>query len=200
MCRCPRAKHVKHSVHVSETGTVTRMLSAAHSSCRSSFVFGHALDSTLWSHYLNHPLSSQIPCWDSFHINPLRWRGPCCGRTCRECYWTGLRQTRWARTAYAANLGREYVMPVRGVGGHGYQSEIKALCWMYFLMGCIFSCGIGQVFTLCGNVGFNFAAIYSCHAREKIRRRYHLPSSLGLPPGIDDFLVHTCCFYCASHQ
>ena len=31
-------------------------------------------------------------------------------------------------------------------------------------------------------------------------RRYQLPSSFGLPPGIDDFLVHFFCFYCASHQ
>lgn len=26
--------------------------------------------------------------------------------TLTECYWTGLRQTRWARAVYAANLGR----------------------------------------------------------------------------------------------
>lgn len=118
--------------------------------------------------------STHLPCWDSFKINPCKWRGIVFGRTLEECYWDGLRQTRWARTVYAANLGREYILPVRGVGRHGYKSEIKALCWMYFLMGCIFSCGIGQVFSLCGNFCFNFSACYSCHAREKIRRRYNL--------------------------
>ena len=122
------------------------------------------------------------------------------GRTMNECYWDGLRQMRWARTMYAANLGREYILPVRGVGRHSYKSEIKALCWMYFLMGCVFSCGIGQVFSLCGNVCFNFSALYSCHAREKMRRRYKLPPALGLPPGVDDFLVHFFCLYCAVYQ
>ena len=114
--------------------------------------------------------------------------------TFEECYWTGLRQTRWARAVYAAGLGerwgstlappakaaagftaclrlpsllpcalaaptprsagccwrmpdaeccrlhspqpitllpaagREYVMPVRDIGRHGYKSDIKALC------------------------------------------------------------------------
>ncbi|KAI7836879.1 hypothetical protein COHA_009279 [Chlorella ohadii] len=72
--------------------------------------------------------SVHIPCWDSFKWNPLKWRGPCFGRTFEECYWTGLRQTRWARAVYAAGLGREYVMPVRNIGHHGYKSDIKALC------------------------------------------------------------------------
>ena len=54
---CPKAKVVKHSVHV--------------------------------------------PCWDSFKLLVWQWRGCVFGRTCRECYWFGLRETRWARTAYA---------------------------------------------------------------------------------------------------
>ncbi|KAL4419980.1 hypothetical protein ABPG75_007078 [Micractinium tetrahymenae] len=142
-----------------------------------------------------------VPCWDSFKWDPRKWRGSCFGRTPTECYWTGLRQMRWARAVYAANLGREYVMPFRGVGKHGYKSEIKALCWMYWLMGCIFSCGIGQLATCCGSCLItNFGAWYSCHARERLRRRYNLPPSCGLPPGIDDCLVHFFCFYCASHQ
>jgi Cys-rich protein (TIGR01571 family) len=144
--------------------------------------------------------STHLPCWDSFKINPCKWRGIVFGRTLEECYWDGLRQTRWARTVYAANLSSEYVLPVRGVGRHGYKSEIKALCWMYFLMGCIFSCGIGQVFSLCGNFCFNFSAFYSCHAREKIRRRYNLPPAFGLPPGIDDFVAHFFCLYCSVYQ
>jgi Cys-rich protein (TIGR01571 family) len=144
--------------------------------------------------------ATHLPCWDSFKINPCKWRGIVFGRTLEECYWDGLRQTRWARTVYAANLGREYILPVRGVGSHGFKSEIKALCWMYFLMGCIFSCGIGQVFSLCGNVCFNFSACYSCHAREKIRRRYKLPPVFGLPPGIDDFIAHFFCLYCSVYQ
>jgi hypothetical protein len=41
-------------------------------------------------------------------------------------------------------------MPVRDIGRHGYKSDIKALCWMYFLMSCIFGCGLGQFASLCG--------------------------------------------------
>ncbi|KAI3425363.1 hypothetical protein D9Q98_009127 [Chlorella vulgaris] len=145
--------------------------------------------------------SVHIPCWDSFKWNPLKWRGACFGRTVRECYWTGNRQMRWSRAIYAANLGREYVMPVRNIGRNGYKSDLKALCCMYFLMGCIFSCGIGQAVTCCGsNLLMNCSAWYSCHARERMRRRYKLPPSFGLPPGIDDCLVHFFCFYCAAHQ
>ena len=107
---------------------------------------------------------------------------------------------RWSRGAYAGAMGSEYVMPVQDVGRHGYASDIQALCGLYFAMGCLFSCGVGQVFSLCGNVGCNFAACYSCHAREKLRRRYRLPPAFCLPPGIDDFLVHFLCFYCAAHQ
>lgn len=156
----------------------------------------------MWFHK-NKPVkhSVHIPCWDSFKWNPLKWRGACFGRTVRECYWTGNRQMRWSRAIYAANLGREYVMPVRNIGRHGYKSDIKALCCMYFLMGCIFSCGIGQAITCCGsNLIMNCSAWYSCHARERMRRRYKLPPAFGLPPGIDDCLVHFFCFYCAAHQ
>lgn len=145
--------------------------------------------------------SVHIPCWDSFKWNPSKWRGICFGRTVDQCYWSGLRQMRWARAVYAAGLGREYVLPFRGVGQHGYKSEIKALCWMYFLMGCIFGCGIGQMLTCCGSCLItNFGACYSCHAREKLRRRYNLPSACGMPPGIDDCLIHFFCMYCAVHQ
>jgi Cys-rich protein (TIGR01571 family) len=51
-----------------------------------------------------------------------------------------------------------------------------------------------------GNFGCNFGACYSCHARERMRRKWKLPGSFGLPPGVDDCLVHFFCFYCASHQ
>lgn len=72
---------------------------------------------------------------------------------------------------------------------------------MYCLMGFIFSCGIGQLFTLCGScLCINFAAPYSCHARERLRRRYDLPPTFCLPPGIDDCLTHFFCLYCAAHQ
>lgn len=50
-------------------------------------------------------------------------------RTCEECYWTGIRTTRWSRAVYAANLGREYVFPYQNIGRTGYKSDIKALCW-----------------------------------------------------------------------
>lgn len=142
----------------------------------------------------------QIPCWESFRFNPLQWRGLCLGRTLKECYYTGLRQTRWARGAYAGAISPEFLFPVENVGLYGYTSDIQALCWLYCCMGCIFGCGIGQIFSLCGNLGCNFAACYSCHARERLRRRFRLPPAFALPPGIDDFLVHFLCLYCASHQ
>lgn len=144
--------------------------------------------------------SVHIPCWDSYKINPCRWKGVCLGRTVTQCLWTGLRQTRWTRAVYAAGLGHEYVYPVHGVGRHSYVSSLKALGWLYCCMGCLFGCGVGQVFSLCGNIGCNFAACYSCHARERLRRKYKLPPSFCMPPGIDDCLVHFFCFYCASHQ
>ena len=133
-------------------------------------------------------------------MDPRKWRGLCFGRTLSECYWTGLRQIRWARAAYGGALGTEYLFPVQNVGKHGYLSDIQALCWLYFSMSCLFSLGIGQVFSLCGNIGCNFGACYSCHAREKMRRRFGLPPAFGLPPGIDDCAVHFLCFYCSSHQ
>lgn len=43
---------------------------------------------------------------------------------------TGMRQSRWARGVYAANLGREYVLPIKDIGRHGYISDIKALFGM----------------------------------------------------------------------
>jgi Cys-rich protein (TIGR01571 family) len=145
--------------------------------------------------------SVHIPCWDSFKILPWKWRGWVCGRDLRECYWFGLRETRWARAAYGGNLGREYMLPVRGVGTHGYKSEIEALCWMTYILGCLMGCGIGQVFSVCGNAGLNFAAPYTCHTRSRMRYKYGLPPAVPCCPlGIDDFLVHCFCFYCASHQ
>ena len=141
-----------------------------------------------------------VPCWDSCRINPFAWRGIWFGRTWNECLWAGFRQMRWSRAAYAGALGREYVMPVYKVGRHGFISDLKALFGLYCALSCAFSCGIGQIFSLCGNLGCNFGAWYSCHAREKMRRRYKLPSTFCLPPGIDDFLVHLLCMYCASHQ
>lgn len=148
--------------------------------------------------YVKHAV--HVPCWDSFRLNPFAWRGVWFGRTWNECLFTGFRQMRWSRAAYSGALGKEYVMPVWSVGRHGYLSDIRALFGLYCAMSCVLSCGIGQVFSLCGNLGCNFGAWYSCHAREKLRRRYELPSTFCLPPGIDDFLVHFFCFYCSSHQ
>ena len=141
-----------------------------------------------------------VPCWDSFRLNPCAWRGLWFGKTWNECLFTGFRQMRWARAAYSGALGREYVLPVLDIGTHGYLSDIRALFGLYCAMSCSFSCGIGQIFSLCGNLGCNFGACYSCHSREKMRRRYGLPSAFCMPPGIDDCLVHFFCFYCASHQ
>lgn len=150
------------------------------------------------SKYVKHAV--HVPCWDSFRLNPCAWRGVWFGRTWNECLFTGFRQMRWARAAYSGALGKEYVLPVLDIGRRGYFSDIRALCGLYCAMSCSFSCGIGQIFSLCGNLGCNFGACYSCHSREKMRRRYGLPSAFCMPPGIDDFLVHFFCFYCASHQ
>ena len=150
------------------------------------------------SKYVKHAV--HVPCWDSCRLNPCDWRGPCLGRTWNECLFTGFRQMRWARAAYSGALGKEYVLPVLDIGRRGYYSDIRALFGLYCAMSCSFSCGIGQIFSLCGNLGCNFGACYSCHSREKMRRRYGLPSAFCMPPGIDDFLVHFFCFYCASHQ
>lgn len=59
---------------------------------------------------------------------------------------------------------------------------------------------LSSLCTTAGNFGCNFAACYSCHARERMRRKWSLPPIFGLPPGIDDCLVHFFCFYCSSHQ
>lgn len=145
--------------------------------------------------------SVHVPCWDSFKVLPWKWRGCVFGRTCKECYWFGLREARWARAAYGGNLGREYMLPVKGVGTHGYKSEIEALCWLTWLLGCVLGCGIGQVFSILGNASVNFAAPYTCHTRSRMRYKYGLPPVFCcLPVGVDDFLVHLLCFYCASHQ
>lgn len=145
--------------------------------------------------------SVHVPCWDSFKLLVWKWRGCVFGRNCRECYWFGIRETRWARTAYAGNLGREYLLPVRGVGTHGYKSEIEALCWMTWLLGCLMGCGVGTFLSICGNASVNFAAPYTCHTRSRMRYKYGLPPACPfLPLGIDDCLVHCFCFYCSSHQ
>jgi Cys-rich protein (TIGR01571 family) len=142
-----------------------------------------------------------VPCWDSFKINPCLWRGVFFGRNWPECLWFGTRQMRWARASYSGALGREYVMPVLDIGRHGYRSDIRALFGMSCALACVFSCGIGQILSLCGNVCANFGAWYTCNSRRKVRQRYGLPPAIPCClPGIDDFLVDFFCFYCASHQ
>lgn len=142
-----------------------------------------------------------IPCWTSFRVLPWLWRGPWLGKTWNECLWTGWRQMRWSRAAYSGSLGREYVMPVYDVGHHGYSSDIRALCGLSCAMACVLSCGIGQILSLCGNVGANFGALYTCNARRKVRSKWKLPPAIPCcVPGVDDCLVDFFCFYCASHQ
>lgn len=137
----------------------------------------------------------------SMHLSNVQcFTSPECS-TRTLCYWFGIRETRWARTAYAGNLGREYLLPVRGVGTHGYKSEIEALCWMTWLLGCLMGCGVGTFLSICGNASVNFAAPYTCHTRSRMRYKYGLPPACPfLPLGIDDCLVHCFCFYCSSHQ
>jgi Cys-rich protein (TIGR01571 family) len=142
-----------------------------------------------------------VPCWDSYRILPCGWRGIFFGRTWPECLWAGWRQMRWARAAYGGALGREYVMPVWNIGSHSYDSDIRALFGLSCALACVFSCGIGQILSLCGNVCINFGAVYTCNSRRKIRQRYNLPPAIPCcPPGLDDWIVHFFCFYCASHQ
>ncbi|CAL5228655.1 g11824 [Coccomyxa viridis] len=126
-----------------------------------------------------------VPCCPSFRFNPFAWRGICFGR--------------WARTVHALNMGREYSDPFRGLG-RSYPDEIGQLCGFVCMLGCAFSLGIGQAISICGDYGVNFAACFTCHSREKLRRRFKLPPVLLLPPGIDDCIVHFLCTYCASHQ
>jgi Cys-rich protein (TIGR01571 family) len=96
-------------------------------------------------------------------------------------------------------MGREYTLPVEGIG-KGFKDEICLLMWFYWCCGCITGLGASFGLSVCNNLGINCAACYSCHAREKLRRKYKLPPTFGLPPGFDDCCVHFCCSYCSSHQ
>jgi len=77
--------------------------------------------------------------------------------------------------------------------------RVQASCFDQCLA-VVLSLGIGQFLSVLGNCGINCAACYSCHGREKFRRKYKLPPTFGLPPGLDDCCVHFLCGYCASHQ
>ena len=70
---------------------------------------------------------------------------------------------------HALNMGREYSDPFKGLG-RSYPDEIGQLCGFVCMLGCAFSLGIGQAISLFGNYGVNFAACFTCHAREKLRR------------------------------
>eukprot|EP00884_Botryococcus_braunii_P006425 jgi/Botrbrau1/15784/Bobra.4_1s0136.1 len=155
----------------------------------------------MWGHRARVAKSAvHIPCWEAFSWNPFKWRGCCFGRTCKECYWLGIDRTRWARTVYAAGLGREYTVPCSTVPDDDWRGRIAALCAFECCLTEAFSFGFGQ-FVAPGGCGFNFASCYDWHSREKIRRKYNLPGTLVfLPPGCDDCLTHCFCMYCASHQ
>ena len=71
---------------------------------------------------------------------------------------------------HALNMGREYSDPFRGLG-RSYPDEIGQLCGFVCMLGCAFSLGIGQAISICGDYGVNFAACFTCHSREKLRRR-----------------------------
>ena len=71
---------------------------------------------------------------------------------------------------HALNMGREYSEPFRGLG-RAYPDEIGQLCGFVCMLGCALSLGIGQGISICGNYGANFAACFTCHAREKLRRQ-----------------------------
>ena len=76
---------------------------------------------------------------------------------------------------HALNMGREYSEPFRGLG-RSYPDEIGQLCGFVCMLGCALSLGIGQGISICGNYGANFAACFTCHAREKLRRQGPTPS------------------------
>ncbi len=83
---------------------------------------------------------------------------------------------------HALNMGREYSDPFRGLG-RSYPDEIGQLCGFVCMLGCAFSLGIGQAISICGDYGVNFAACFTCHSREKLRRwahPLHTPSGLML--------------------
>ena len=47
-------------------------------------------------------------------------------------------------------------------------------------LGCAMGLGIGQIVSVCGNYGLNFAAPFTCHAREKMRRSFGAAAHLLL--------------------
>ena len=79
---------------------------------------------------------------------------------------------------HALNMGREYSDPFKGLG-RSYPDEIGQLCGFVCMLGCAFSLGIGQAISVCGNYGANFAACFTCHAREKLRRQEPHPHLLS---------------------
>lgn len=48
-------------------------------------------------------------------------------------------------------------------------------------LGCAFGLGLGQAISICGNYGVNFAACFTCHAREKMRRHVTAEEHLMSP-------------------
>eukprot|EP00887_Chlorella_sp_A99_P008090 scaffold12.g8090.t1 len=61
-----------------------------------------------------------------------------------QCWWTGLRYSRWARAVYAAGLGREYripewLMPGAEEGEITHHDRISGLCMQNFLIGTALS-------------------------------------------------------------
>ncbi len=82
---------------------------------------------------------------------------------------------------HALNMGREYSEPFKGLG-RSYPDEIGQLCGFVCMLGCAFGLGIGQAISICGDYGVNFAACFTCHAREKLRRCILPPQYWALPP------------------
>lgn len=71
-----------------------------------------------------------IPCWESCKFNPLKWRGIVLGRTCRQCYWAGMHETRWSRSTYSGALGRCYNLPIKNIAKSdtAFLSNTMCLC------------------------------------------------------------------------
>jgi hypothetical protein len=76
-------------------------------------------------------------------------------------------------------------MPVRDIGRHGYKSDIKALCWMYCLMSCIFGCGVGQFASLCAERRACWAAACNDRCTGSTTQNIQTCCALHLPAAAD---------------
>lgn len=101
-------------------------------------------------------------------------------RSPRECWWTGLRYTRWARAVYAAGLGYEYKIPgfLAPITSAPFKDRIAALCeWQSGAgMSAVRAAGRGSTACVmeqpcCALGGCSAAAPSCCTARATAQQR-----------------------------